>query len=126
MKLSTQITEGKQWPEGHRGVFVDSALLHLYYYLINIVNIQILSLNFFSKTTKSPLKAKGVVFDCRQKMQQNKINLTFLFYGSIYQLLVFPELSNAYHRLLPRIEKHYPYISVIFPYINKIYYFSVS
>ena len=126
MKSFTQITEGKQWPEGHRGVFVDSALLHLYYYLINIVNIQILSLNFFSKTTKSPLKAKGVVFDCRQKMQQNKINLTFLFYGSIYQLLVFPELSNAYHRLLLRIEKHYPYISVIFPYINKIYYFSVS
>lgn len=59
-------------------------------------------------------------------MQQNKINLTFLFYGSFYQQLVFPELSNAYHRLLPRIEKHYPYISVIFPYINKIYYFSVS
>ena len=95
MKSSTQITEGKLWPEGHRGIFVDSALLHLYYYLMNIVNIKIWSLNIFSKTTQSLLKVKGVVFDCRQKMQQNKINLTFCVLWIYLSATCFPRTKQC-------------------------------
>ena len=49
-----------------------SIFVSLYYYLIDFVNIEILSVNFFSKTTKSPKKenAKGnyasITAECRR------------------------------------------------------------